>query len=127
MKLGDYLKSINYTKKPMNELDEDYEFVKKKYVPFIINRCLSFYPDSIIQSNNMNLNDHVDKVMQYDYLRHSLRRRNRFNPWMKKTKPDDLKVIKEYFNYSDRKAYEAIDILTDKDIENIKKVMDRGG
>tara|TARA_B100001094_G_scaffold333124_1_gene408808 strand:- start:37732 stop:38121 length:390 start_codon:yes stop_codon:yes gene_type:complete len=127
MKLGDYLKSINHSKKSMRELGDDFQSVKKGYAPFVINRCLSFFPDTLMQANNMNVNHHLDKEMQYEYLRHAVRKRNRFSPWLKKNKPENLDAIKEYFGYSDQKAVEALQVLKESDVEKIIKELSKGG
>ena len=127
MKLGDYLKAINHTKSKMSDLGDDFEFIKKKYSPFIVNKCLSFFPDTIVQANNMNLNHHLDKEMQYQYLVSSIRKRNRFGGWSRKIKPENLDIVKEYFGYSNSKALEILDILTDDDINNIRKAINTGG
>ena len=127
MKLSDYLKAINYSKKSMDSLSEDYDTVVKKYAPFVVNRCLSYFPDTIIQSNNMNLNSHLDKRMHFDYLSSSIRRRNRFSKWHRKEENENLVIVKEYFGYSNRKAIEALSILSEKDLDGMKKEMDKGG
>ena len=127
MKLSDYLKAINYSKKSMDSLSEDYDTVVKKYAPFVVNRCLSYFPDTIIQSNNMNLNSHLDKRMHFDYLSSSIRRRNRFSKWHRKEENENLAIVKEYFGYSNRKAIEALSILSEKDLDGMKKEMDKGG
>lgn len=127
MKLSDYLNAINHTKVAMHKLDDDYEFVLKKYVPFIINKGVSYFPDSIIQANNMNFFCGIDKRMHFDYLQHSIRKRKRFSKWMKKTAPSDLQAVKDYFGYSNSKAYEALDILTKDDINNMKEELNVGG
>tara|TARA_Y100000310_G_C20214810_1_gene593033 strand:- start:39 stop:422 length:384 start_codon:yes stop_codon:yes gene_type:complete len=127
MKLGDYLKAINYTKVAMKDLGDDFEFIKKKYSPFIVNKCLSFFPDSIFQANNMNINHHLDKDMQYEYLLKSTRKRNRFGGWSRKSKSENLDIIKKHFGYSNSKAEEVLDILTDSDINNIRKAVNTGG
>jgi len=127
MKLSDYLNAINYTKVPMDKLDNDYEYVLKKYVPFIINKGMSYFPDSIIQSNNMNFLGGIDKRMHFDYLQYSIRKRKRFCKWMKKVVPADLQAVKDYFGYSNRKAYEALALLSKEDINNIKEDIYMGG
>ena len=127
MKLTDYLNAINHTKVAMHKLDDDYEFVLKKYVPFIINKGVSYFPDTIIQANNMNFFCNADKRMHFDYLQHSIRKRKRFCKWMKKKDPADLQIVKDYFGYSNSKAYEALDILTKEDIESIKEELNVGG
>ena len=125
MKLGDYLKSINYTKEHI--MDSEDELIEKSYLPFIINRCLSFFPDTIIQSNYMNELSHIDKKMQFDFLVKSIRKSKRFSPWIKENLPDDIEVVKEYFGYGNRKAKESLEILTEDDINQIKKKLSKGG
>lgn len=127
MKLTDYLNAINHTKVAMHKLDDDYEFVLKKYVPFIINKGVSYFPDTIIQANNMNFFCNIDKRMHFDYLQHSIRKRKRFCKWMKKKDPEDLQVVKDYFGYSNSKAYEVLDILSKEDIDSIKEELNVGG
>ena len=53
MKLGDYLNAINHSKKRL--LDTDDEFVEKQYAPYVVNRCLSYFPDTIFHANQMIL------------------------------------------------------------------------
>ena len=96
MKLGDYLNAINFSKKDL--MDTEDEQVEKKYLPFIINRCLSYFPDTILQVNEMNLHSNLDKKMQFDFLRHSIRPRKRFSKWLKNEKTEQFEAIKKYYN-----------------------------
>ena len=56
--LKDYLKSINKTKE--NLMDNDDELWIKKYPPFIINKCLAPFPETVHLVNEMNVNHHLD-------------------------------------------------------------------
>lgn len=125
MKLSEYLNSINYGKEDL--FDTDDHTVGKEYSPFVVNRCLSYFPDTILYVNQMNINPSLDKKMQFDYLRLSIRKRKRFSKWLKRESVEDLDLIKEYFNYSDSKAREALDILTEEDIAKIRQNSYRGG
>tara|TARA_Y100001937_G_C6966488_1_gene261254 strand:+ start:199 stop:588 length:390 start_codon:yes stop_codon:yes gene_type:complete len=125
MKLTEYLNALNYTKE--NLFDTEDHLVEKEYAPFVVNRCLSYFPDTILYVNQMNHFCSLDKRMQFDYLRLSMRKRKRFSKWLKRESVQDLELIKEYFNYSDSKAREALDILTKEDIDNIRQKMYRGG
>lgn len=125
MKLGEYLTAINYSKEPLMDTDDDW--VEKKYQPYIINRCLSYFPDTIIQANQMNRYSNLDKKMQFDYLMNSLRKRKRFSKWSKDEQVEDFEIIKEYFGYNNRKTKEVIDLLSENDIENIKQDLFTGG
>ena len=124
-KLKDYLKAINQTKEPlMDSEDEEWE---KKYPPFIVNKCLSPFPDTIQLVNEMNQLPHLDKKLQFDFLINSLRPRKRFTPWMKAKKLDNLEYVKEYYGYSNEKAKTALEILNDEQISAIKKKLNKGG
>tara|TARA_Y100000004_G_C8940848_1_gene424120 strand:- start:442 stop:813 length:372 start_codon:yes stop_codon:yes gene_type:complete len=123
MKLGDFLKSINDTKE--NVLVDDK--AEKLYPPFIVNRCLSFFTDTILYANQMNMQSHLDKRMQYEYYLHSVRKRKRFSKWLKAENPDDLEFVMQHFNYSSKKAKEAIEVLGDDGIEQLKNKYSKGG
>ena len=125
MKLTDYLNSINYTKE--NLLDTEDELVEKQYTPFVVNRCLSYFPDTIIHSNIMNENCHIDKKMQYDYYLSSIRKRKRFSKWLKQEESEKIDTIKEYFGYSNEKAKDIEDLISDSDIEKMRQSMFKGG
>ncbi len=125
MKLSEYLKAINHSKETL--LDTDDEFVEKKYMPFIINRCLSYFPDTIFYVNEMNACPSVDKKMHFDYLLNIIRKRKRYSKWLKTEESQRVNVIKEYYGYSDRKAREVVNIFTDSDIEEMAKYLYTGG
>ena len=97
------------------------------YLPYIINRCFSGFIDTILIANEMNLNSHLDKKLQYDFYINIIRPKKRFSPWLKKEKLDSLEYIKQYYGYSDEKAKVALKILTDEQIEFIKSKLNRGG
>ena len=125
MKLGDYLKAINYTKEPL--MDSEDSYIEKEYLPFIVNRCLSFFPDTIIQANEMNLHNDIDKKMQFDFLMGTIRKSKRFSPWLKEELPENIDIVKEYFGYSNKKAKEALVLLKKEDIEEMKIKLSKGG
>ena len=66
--LTDYLNSINWTKENIAERGEDW---MRQYPPYVINKCLSAFIDTIIYSNEMNVNHHIDKDMQYSFYLNS--------------------------------------------------------
>ena len=118
MKLFDYINAINSTKKSL--LDTEDEQVEKGYVPFVVNRCLSYFPDTILQSNHMNLFPHLEKKMQFDYFLHSVRPRKRFSKWLKNEDNENLEIIKRHYNYSNKKAREVIELLSDEQVQSLK-------
>ena len=93
--LKDYLNSINFDKKPL--LDSEDLTWEKKYMPFIINKCLSMFYDCIAQANEMNGYHFLDKKLQFDFYINSIRKRKRFGgKWLKQSKLKDLEYVKEY-------------------------------
>ncbi len=125
MKLGEYLTAINYSKESLMDTEDDW--VEKKYQPYIINRCLSYFPDTIIQANQMNRYSDLDKKLQFDYLLNSLRKRKRFSKWAKDEQSEDFEIVKQYFGYNNRKTKEVMDLLSEDDIQNIKEDLFTGG
>jgi Bacteriophage clamp loader A subunit len=120
MELKDWLNSINFTKEDLTEHIKDYP-------PYIINRCLSGHIDCVMYANEMNMNHHLNKDLQYSFYLNSLRKRKRFSPWLRKDKVKDLECIKQYYGYSNEKASQALKILTQEQINFIKKRLDIGG
>jgi hypothetical protein len=123
--LKDYLNAINHEK--TNLMDTDDEMWEKKYPPFIINKCLAPFPDTIFLVNEMNLNNHIDKKLQFDFLLNSLRTRKRYTPWLKASKQKNLEYVKEYYGYNNEKAKSALKILNDEQIKTIKDSLNKGG
>ena len=121
--LKDWLNSINFTKE---NLIEDPSAIKD-YAPYIINRCLSGNLDSIMYANEMNKYSFLQKDMQYSFYLNSLRKKKRFSPWLRKEKVTDLEIIKQYYGYSNEKAFNALKILTPEQINYIKQRLDTGG
>jgi len=124
MELKDYLNSINYNKKALMDNDEKAE---KVYPPYIVNRCLSFFSDTIFHANVVNCNWTLDKKMQFDFYRLSIRKNKRFSPWVKKEADSNVDLIKQAYGYTEQKAREVLNILRPEDIKAIKKLMDTGG
>ena len=123
--LKEYLKSINTSKE--NLMDKDDPLYEKKYPAFIINKCLAPFNDTIMLVNEMNINNHLDNKLQYDFLLNSLRKQNRFATWMKASKSKNLEYVKEYFGYNNEKARSALNILNDEQLALIKKKLNKGG
>ena len=124
MELKDWLNSINQSK--VNIIDEMPDS-ESKYLPFIVNKCLSGHLDSVIFANEMNLNHHLDNKMQYDFLLNTLRSKKRFSPWVRKEEMENLDIVKKYYGYSTEKAKQAVSILSDEQLTTIRKKLDTGG
>ena len=118
--LKDWLNSVNFTKE---DLSEDIN----SYPPFIVNRCLSGHIDCVLFANEMNMNAHLSKDMQYSFYLNSLRKKKRFSPWIRKDKVKDLECVKQYYGYSNDKASQALKILNKEQLDFIKQRLEIGG
>ena len=124
-KLTNYLTAINWSKeKLLDSGDKDWE---KKYPPFIINKGLSYFPDTVMYANEMNRLHHASKHMQFSFLLNTIRSQKRFSKWLKASKIKDLEAIKEYYKYSNNRAKEALSILTKEQVDYIKEKISKGG
>jgi len=123
--LKDYLNAINHTKESlMNTENEQWE---RKYPPYIVNKCVAPFQDTIMLVNEINQFHHLDKKLQFDFLINSLRPRKRYTPWVKAMKLENLEYVKEFYGYDNEKAKVALDILDDEQISAIKQKMNKGG
>lgn len=123
MKPFEFINSITYNKRDIM-IDEETE---KAYVPYLTNRTLSYFIDTIFQANEMNRLHQVDNRLQFDYLINSVRKKKRFSKWIKPSTYESIELIKEYYGYSDNYAKDVVDILSDDQIEIIRKRLDKGG
>jgi len=119
----DYLNSINWTKKNIMKDDID----EKAYNPFLVNRTLSYFQDTIAYANIMNQYHHLDNRLQYEFYINIIRQRKRFSKWIKPETSEDIEVIMEYYGYSNEKAKSALSILNDAQIKTIKNSLNKGG
>ena len=123
--LKDYLNAINHEKTPL--MDTEDEMWERKYSPFIINKCLAPFPDTIHLVNEMNLHNHLDSKLQFDFFLNTVRTRKRYTPWLKASKLKNLEYVKEYYGYNNEKAKSALKILNDEQIKTIKDSLNKGG
>jgi hypothetical protein len=123
--LKDYLNSINHTKE--NLMDSDDPMWEKKYSPYIINKCLAPFNDTIMLVNEMNMRPHLSHKLQYVFLLNTIRSKKRYAPWVKASKLKDLEYVKEYYGYNNEKAKTALSILNNEQITTIKNSLNKGG
>lgn len=123
----DFVTSINLTKKDLMVGTENDELAEKGYAPFIVNKALSYFPDTLLYANEVNRLAHIDNKLQYHYLLNSIRAQKRYSKWAKKEDSDDLELVKEYYGYSNDKAYQALSILSKDQLKLIKEKLQQGG
>lgn len=120
----DFINTINSVQK--NDLMAD-PAAEAHYVPFVINRSLSYFADTIAQAQAMNLVGFLPNKLQYHYLLNTVRPSKRFAKWAKKEVNEDLDVVKQYYGFSNEKAIQALRVLTQQQINIIKTKLEKGG
>jgi hypothetical protein len=106
--------------KTKNLLDENPD-LEKEYQPYIVNRALSFDLATLEFTQEMNKYPSLPKKMQYDFLFYGIPQGKKYTKWVKPENIEHLEMVKHYYKYSAKRAREALEILTDKDIEIIKQ------
>jgi hypothetical protein len=119
----EYLNAINTSKKDLMVDD----VAEKAYTPFMVNRGLSYFPDTILFANEMNLNHHIDNRLQFDFLINIIKKKRRFSKWAKPMNIENLELIKEYYGYSNEKAKSVLSLLNNDQINELKTRIYKGG
>ena len=121
----DFVNAINSSaKKDLIAEDPDLE---KSYVPFMVNRALSYFPDTVLYANEVNRYSLLDHKLQNAYLLNIVRPAKRFAKWVKKQDNNDIDVVMEYFGYNRENAIQALSILSDQQLTIIKNKLVKGG
>ena len=103
------------------------DIAEKAYNPFMVNRGLSYFHDTVLMANEMNRYHQIDKRLQFDFLINIVRKKKRFSKWAKAQTSSDVEVIKEYYGYSNEKARQISDLITSDQMEELKKKVYKGG
>ena len=114
------IKSISNTKKDILENEKDYN-------AFMVNRGLSYFPDTVIYANEMNRFHHLDSRLQYHFLINTIRKRNRFSKWNKSIESENINAIKQYYGYSNEKARDVLPLLSNENLKYIRGRIQHGG
>ena len=119
----EYLNAINTTKKDIMVDD----IAESGYAPFMVNRGLSYFADTVLYANEMNINHHIDHRLQFDFLINIVKKKKRFSKWLKPEEISDLDIVKEYYGYSNEKARSVLSLFTDEQLTELKKRISKGG
>jgi len=122
----DFIKAINYTQenifktRPMD--------APGAYNPFLVNRSLSYFKETCLLANIMNQHaNNLPKDVQFLFFLSTIKPAKRFAPWVKPTKSEDIDAIKQLYHCNNRRAAEALDILTEEQVAAIRERVAKGG
>lgn len=133
-----FIKSINDGRKGKHLLQDckadqsletiNPDSIEKHYVPFVINRNFSYFKDTVLFANELNIKHTLPNRMQYDFYRHIVTAKRRFSKWgRKKNASKDIEIIQREYNYSREKAEAVYPIFTSSEINKLHKKHDKGG
>lgn len=119
----DFINAINHTKK---DLIANEEASEKDYVPFVVNRTLSYFTDTLLYANEMNVYRDLDKDLQFRFLLNTIRPKKRFSKWAKSEDTDNIDLVSQFFECSTSKAREYLDILSNEQLNDIRERATKG-
>lgn len=122
----DYVNAINSHKDIIRQ-SESPELSEKHYSPFHVNKAMSYFPETVMYANEMNIHHFIDKKLQNDYYLNTIRAGKRFSKWHKSEQNVSIDVIQEYYKVSHNRAVEILKVLTQQQIDHIKTKVIKGG
>jgi hypothetical protein len=123
----DFVNSINKSKTNLINDSDNPDVTEKEYNPWIVNKSLSYFADTVQFANIVNSIHSVDKKLQYDFLINIVRPKNRYSKWVKKEDSGDIDIVKEVYGYSSKKAEIALSLLSTEQIAALKRITNKGG
>lgn len=119
----DYVNDIMYGKKDIIRNSENPDLAEMLYQPFLVNRALSYFPDTILYANQINQCYDIDHIMQYDFLINTIRPKKRFSKWAKRQDNNDIEFVQKYYKVNRKVAMDYLKILTKQHLDEIKTII----
>ena len=123
----DFVTDLNLGKKDIITNSDNPELAERTYNPYLTNKSLSYFQDTVHYANEMNMHGDLNHKMQYSFLLNIVRKRKRFSKWHKTIDDENLQAVIDYYGYSVKKAKEALKILSDEQLSTIKLKLSKGG
>jgi len=98
-----------------------------EYNPFMVNRAMSQFPDTIFQAYQGDMLSELSGEAQMDYYVHATRPKRRFAKWYKPVKNSDVEFLKTLYSINNILAIEYLSILTDDQLSQLKEQYNTGG
>lgn len=122
----DFVNAINKRNDIVNTTDDPREAMIG-YVPFVVNRTLSYHLDTLNLVAILNLTGTLDPKMQYDFLINTVRPRARYGSWAKAETKDDLELVAKYYECRVDIARQYMPLVTPDMLEVMKQSINGDG
>lgn len=123
----EFINSVSHNKKNLIRDGENVELAEKLYKPYLVNKGLSYFQDTIMFSNEMNKLSHLENHLQYEFFLNSIRPLKRFAKWTKRVDSDDFDAVQTYYQLNNEKTIQALSLLSNEQINLIKAKLQKGG
>lgn len=123
----EFINSVSHNKKNLIRGGENVELAEKLYKPYLVNKGLSYFQDTIMFSNEMNKLSHLENQLQYEFFLNSIRPLKRFAKWTKRVDSDDFDAVQTYYQLNNEKTIQALSLLSNEQINLIKAKLQKGG
>lgn len=127
MKPFDFINAINYSKEDLIGASDNPELAEKLYTPYVVNKGMSYFADTVLLCNEINMRPQTENKLQFDFFLNSIRKRKRFSKWYKKEQSNSLDTIVEYYGYSYEKAKQVLPLFTEDELKILKQKLFTGG
>jgi hypothetical protein len=98
--------------------------IDESYNQFLINRFFSYHIDTILYAAEAaSFCQDIDNSLHREYYLNSVKKRKRYSKWYKSEKEENLEIISEYYNCSINKAMDILRILSEEQLEYLKKMI----
>lgn len=102
-------------------------FDECEYIPFLVNRSFSYYPDTIFYAAEMNKYSSIENKMQHDFYFNAVSKKKRFAKWVKSATHADISLIQEHYKYSIEKAKQVLPLFSKEQLQVLRDQMNTGG
>ena len=120
----DFIKSFNEKSKYLLHEPAD----EKDYVPFIVNKGVSFTQDTIMFANQVNMMYNLDRKLQHDFVYYGIPKGKRYGKWLKKEETSDtLQMVMDIYKCNINVASQYMKLLSEDQIKLIREKFEQGG
>lgn len=123
----DYVNAINSSKKNLMRGSENDELAEKGYNAWVVNNALSYFPDTILHANLVNMYYDLDNRPAFEFLLNSIRPKKRFAKWVKNEGDKDLETVCAYYKCNRNVGRDYLSLLSREQLNIMEQQLETGG